>query len=151
MTHSEKQLDSVSRYIAITGKRCYFCAESRDLHNHHIFFGQHKSVWYFRWSPQFQIPLCKNHHQHDPTAPHVDINAFWKKLEAVMSRTEPLRWALINYYRNSKADIPEKPDMKEFLRDLKAQAAKIEKEQWIDLDSYQETYKGRIDGEPIYG
>jgi len=150
MTYIEKQLDSISRYITITGQHCYFCSKTGDLHSHHLFRGRWKSIWYFRWMPEFQIPLCGNCHLFLPYAPHKNMKSFWGKFESLMILRDPERLKLINHYRNTKIGLPEKPNLKELLKDLQLQAAKIENESWMDLEVCDNIYKGRNDDNEIY-
>lgn len=140
MTYTEKQLDRLCAFIAKAPGKCLFC-DRRDVEPHHIFMGRWKRCWFFRWTLAFIVPLCPEHHRLGKDAPHRNQKRFWKKLEAAL-KDDKKRWALIARYRDSKVGIPEQPDLKDLLADLKRQAKKIDAENWMDREVDPE-FKGR--------
>ncbi|MDD5501942.1 MAG: hypothetical protein PHH26_00570 [Candidatus Thermoplasmatota archaeon] len=136
MNYLETKLDEVWRYIVKAPGKCLFCPERQNLEAHHIFGGRWRSVWFFRWTPIFGVPLCVEHHK----AAHHNKQEFWLKLEVALEGEE--RWSVICRYRESKVIIPEQPDLKILLADLKKQAAVIEETNYMDLEVDGE-YRGR--------
>ncbi len=145
----DKRLLYLSRVIVLEEDRgCIICGESNHkiLSRHHVFMGADRSIWEFRYLPEYSVALCNRDHLEAYCAPHKNNKLFLEKLVTKI-HGEKLE-LIMRYIDGLKPSKTEFPGYKELCGQFQVKIESM-KSNW--QDDIEPVYCGRDkDGNPQY-